>query len=104
MKRVLLFIALIVGGYSLTNAQVTGISVEPFFTDDGSVTNYPSGHTTWRIFANTTNATDRVTTVSGDANNPLSLSVGGQGIWNFAIGGATGDAAGCVLYASQPLA
>ncbi|MFN5622211.1 MAG: T9SS type A sorting domain-containing protein [Flavobacteriales bacterium] len=104
MKRVLLFIALIVGGYSITNAQVTGISVEPFYTADGSVANYPAGHTTWRIYANTTNATDRVTTVSGDSNNPLSLSVGGQGIWNFQVGGATGDAATCLIYTQQPLA
>lgn len=104
MKRVLLFIAAIVGGYSCANAQVTSISVEAFYTDDGTVTDYPSGHTTWRIYANTTNATDRVTTVSGDANNPLSLSVGGQGIWNFQVGGATGDFVNCINYAQLPLA
>jgi hypothetical protein len=104
MKRVLLFIALIVGGYSLTNAQVTGISVEPFYTDDGSVANYPAGHTTWRIYANTTNTTDRVTTVSGDEDTPMSLSVSGSGIWNFPVGGATGDGPSCLIYGSQPLA
>jgi hypothetical protein len=106
MKRVLLFIAAIIGGFSAANAQVTSITVETFYSGGAtpSVTNYPANHNTYRIYANTTNTTDRVTTVSGDANNPLSLSVSGAGIWNYQVGGATGDAASCLIYGSQPLA
>lgn len=104
MKRALLFIAVCLGALSGTQAQVTSITVEEFYTDNGSVAGYPAGHTTYRIYANTQSATDRVTTVSGNDDNPLSLSVSGQGIWNFNSGGATGDGLPCIIYASQPLA
>ena len=89
---------------SKLHSQVTSITVEEFYTDNGSVVNYPAGHTTYRIYANTLNETDRVTTVSGNYLNPLSLSVSGSGIWNYAAGGIEGDALPCVIYNSQPLA
>jgi len=104
MNRALLFLAVCLGAISSTQAQVTSITVEEFYTDNGLLAGYPAGHTTYRIYANTQNSTDRVTTVSGNDDNPLSLSVSGSGIWNFAAGGTTGDALPCIIYASQPLA
>lgn len=104
MKRALLFIAVCLGAISSTQAQVNSITVEAFYTDNGSVAGYPAGHTTYRIYANTQNSTDRVTTVSGNDDNPLSISVTGSGIWNFEAAGTTGDALPCIIYASQPLA
>jgi hypothetical protein len=104
MKRALLFIAVCLGALSGSQAQVTSITVEEFYTDNGSVAGYPAGHTTYRIYANTQNASDRITTVSGNSDNPLSMTVSESGIWNFSSGGSTGDALPCIIYASQPLA
>ena len=103
MKRALLFLAVCLGAFSGTQAQVTSITVEEFYTDNGTLTGYPAGHSTYRIYANTQNATDRVTTITGNDDNPLSLNVPG-GIWNFTAGGSTGDALACVILAAQPLA
>lgn len=102
MKRALLILSAILGTISGSMAQVTNISVETFYTDNGSVAGYPAGHTTYRIYANTTNATDRVTTVSGNDNSPLILNVTGQGIWNHANGGKLGDGANCSIYSVIP--
>ena len=104
MKRALLILAVCAGFFTSSKAQVTSITVEEFYTDNGLVTGYPSGNTTYRIYANTTNATDRVTTVSGTSASPLSLSVSGSGIWNYNVGGVTGDALPCIIFNSQPLA
>jgi len=99
MKRALLILAVCLGAFSGSQAQVTSITVEEFYTDNGSVAGYPAGHTTYRIYANTENANDRVTTVSGNDDNPLSLSVTGSGIWNSPTGGGVlGDASPCILF------
>ncbi len=90
--------------FTALHCQVTGISVEEFYTDNGSVIGYPAGHTTYRIYANTQNESDRVSAVSGTATAPMSLSVTGSGIWNFNSGGVTGDALPCIIFNSQPLA
>ncbi len=103
MKRALLIMSAIIGAAFPTLAQVTGISVETFYTDDASVSGYPAGHTTYRIYANTTSPTDRVAVVSGDANSPLILNVTGQGIWNHPSGGTLGDDVLCSLYDVVPV-
>jgi hypothetical protein len=103
MKRILLSMVMCATmGFSLFG-QVTSISVEAVYTDDGSVAGYPVGHTTYRIFANCTNAADRVSTVFGDADAPLVLNVSGSGIWNHALGGAEGKPASCALIGVQEI-
>lgn len=102
MKRSLLFIFCLLSGFSLLRAQVTSISVEPFYTDNGTITGYPAGHTTYRIYANTTSATDRVVTIFGDDDSPLVLNVTGSGVWNHPAGGVVGNAANCALYNVLP--
>jgi hypothetical protein len=104
MKRALLIFAALLGTTVASLSQVTNISVETFYTDNGSVSGYPAGHTTYRIYANTTNANDRVVVVSGNDVNPLVLNVTGSGIWNFSPGGTLGDDVNCTIYAIQPLA
>lgn len=104
MKRALLIFAALLGTAVSSLAQVTNISVETFYTDNGSVSGYPAGHTTYRIYANTTNANDRVVVVSGNDVNPLVLNVSGSGIWNYNPGGSLGDDVNCTIYAIQPLA
>jgi hypothetical protein len=104
MKRALFILAALLGTAVTSLSQVTNISVETFYTDNGSVSGYPTGHTTYRIYANTTNANDRVVVVSGNDVNPLVLNVSGSGIWNHNPGGSLGDDVNCTIYAIQPLA
>jgi hypothetical protein len=104
MKRALLILAVCAGFLTSSYAQVTSITVEEFYTDNGTVTGYPAGHTTYRVYANTTSASDKVTTVSGNASNPLSLSVTGLGIWNYGPSGVAGDAVACTQLGLLPLA
>jgi len=53
-------------------SQVTGISVETFAAP--GTTGVPAGMTTYRIYANTTNANDFVSAVFGDSENPLTIA------------------------------
>ncbi|MFN0032466.1 MAG: T9SS type A sorting domain-containing protein [Flavobacteriales bacterium] len=103
MKRSLLLVGAMMMCAAFVTAQVTDISVETYYTDDASVTGYPADHTTYRIYANCTNEEDRVTSVFGDANAPLILTVTG-GIWNHAAGGVLGTGANCTVFAGLPAA
>lgn len=98
-KVLLLFSALACGLISF--AQVTSISVETFYVDNGSVTGYPAGYTTYRIFANCTSPTDVVASVIGDDSSPLALSVSG-GVWNHPGGGVIGSALNAGLFGFIP--
>lgn len=103
MKRILLTMAVLATFGFIAKAQVTSVTVETVYTDDGSITGYPANHTTYRIYANCTNSTDRVSTVFGDAESPLVLNVGGSGIWNHPFGGLLGSSANCNLITAQPV-
>ena len=102
MKRSLLLIFCLLSGFSLLRAQVTSISVETFYTDNGTIAGYPAGHSTYRIYANTTAANDRVVTVFGDDDSPLVLNVTGSGVWNHPAGGVVGNSVNCALYGVIP--
>ncbi len=101
MKRILLLCAAFIGSISSSFSQVTSISVEEFYTDDASVTGYPADHTTYRIYANCTNEEDRVTSISGNDDAPLILTVSG-GLWNHPAGNVVGNAVNCSLYGAIP--
>lgn len=58
-------------------AQVTGISVEPYVVHDGSIPAL-TGYTTFHIYANTTSAEDFVSAVYGDSENPLGITSDGN--------------------------
>lgn len=84
------------------SAQVTGVTIEPFYTDDGTVTGYPAGHTTYRVYAECTNPGDMVLSVSGSDIAPLALNVP-DGIWNSQEpSNASGSANNCNLYGVIP--
>jgi Secretion system C-terminal sorting domain/SprB repeat len=101
MKKLLLLCSVILGSAVGLTAQVTSITVETFYTDNGSVPNYPAGHTTYRIYANCTSATDVVSSVYGSSTNPLSLQVSGN-IWNTQYGGSTSNDVSCAIYQFRP--
>lgn len=98
-KIILLFSALAVS--LLASSQVTSISVETFFEDDGSVTGYPAGFTTYRVYANCTNPNDVVASVVGNDGSPLALSVSG-GVWNHPGGGVVGTSLNASLFGIIP--
>lgn len=84
--------------------QITNISVDVYYEDDGAVSGYPLNHKTYRIYANVTNSTDRVNGISGQDDNPLQIQVTGAGVWNSASGGVTGDVLNCEIGAITPAA
>lgn len=88
--------------HHMTAAQVTGITVETQYADDGTVVGYPTGHTTYRIYANLAHATDRLSAVYGGNDAPLFLNVSGNGIWNHAGAGATAYQNDCSLHSATP--
>ena len=100
MKRILFSFIAIALSSAAANAQVTSITTELFYTDDSSVLGYPANHSTYRIYANCTSATDRVTAVSGNGNAPLVLNVSG-GVWNHPAGGVLGNAASCAIFGAS---
>ena len=101
-KERALFIWALCGLQTMLAVQVTGVSVETYYTDDGTVAGYPSGHATYRIYAQLSHATDRLTAVYGDRNAPLLLNVSGGGIWNHAVAGPTAFQNDCSLHGAEP--
>jgi hypothetical protein len=96
MKRFLLLLSCIATSV-MSFAQVTSISVETYYTDNGTVAGYPAGHTTYRIYANCTNPTDLISQIQGNSAAPLSLQVPG-GIWNNSNGGPLVETIDCSLF------
>lgn len=81
MKKHLLTLLAAVFCSVVGTAQVVAISIEPVYTDDGTISGYPAGHTTYRIYADVTNPGDMVLNVVGFNEAPLALNVP-DGIWN----------------------
>ena len=71
-------------------AQLTGISIDPVITHDGSIEGVPAGYTTYRIYANLTNEYDFVSAVFGNAENPMSIQCTGD-ILQVGTGGLLGQ-------------
>lgn len=103
MKKLLLICSALLVFSQWVSAQVTSISVEPVYTDDGTIAGYPAGHTTYRIYANLTHVSDRLTAVFGDESHPMSITVTGNGIWNYAQGGATAASISCDAVMNEEL-
>lgn len=102
MKKYILKLAILTLAIQSMNGQVTSVTVDTYYTDNGSVAGYPAGHKTFRIYANLTNATDRLTSVYGGSDAPLYINVSGDGIWNHAQGGTTANSNDCNEQASEP--
>lgn len=102
MKKSLLMLCAMAFGAVASMAQVTSITVEEFYTDDATVSGYPAGHTTYRIYANTVNANDRIASIVGYNEAPLALNVP-DGIWNQTEpSGIIPDEHNCSLYSFFP--
>ncbi|MEZ4800695.1 MAG: hypothetical protein R2809_13155 [Flavobacteriales bacterium] len=87
---------------AVSMAQVVGITIEPFYTDDGTVAGYPTGYTTYRIYADVTDPNDLVLGVAGFNEAPLALNVP-DGIWSHPEpSGVEADENNCNLYSVFP--
>lgn len=102
MKKYILKLAILILATQSMNAQVTGVSVETYYSYDGLVAGYPEGHTTYRIYANLTNSNDRLTAVYGGDEAPLFINVSGNGIWNEEHGGRTAFQNNCADHETTP--
>ena len=71
MMRSLLLFALFAFGIFNAGAQVIDVTVETVYTDDASISGYPTGYSTYQIWANCTNPNDRVASISGNDDAPL---------------------------------
>lgn len=76
---------------SAASAQLASVYHEVFYQDDGTVTGYPEGATTYRIYGSLQDGADVLTAVYADGTNTLLMGTsGGSGIWNSEFGGITG--------------
>ena len=85
-------ITLLLGFSCLASAQLVSVFHEVYATDDGSVMGYPSGCSTYRIYAELASADDALTSVFAIANTAdLTLNSTSNGeIWNTSFGGVVG--------------
>ena len=103
MKRSLLLFAFFAFAIINAGAQVIDVTVETIYTDDGNVVGYPTGYSTYQIWANCTNPNDRVASISGNDDAPLILTLDGAGIWNHPLGGVVGNFASCNTIGTIPV-
>lgn len=97
-----LSVLVLCGMHHMLAAQVTSVTVETSYTDDGTVAGYPAGHSTYRIYAQLTHATDRLTSVYGGSDAPLLVNASGSGFWNHAEAGPTASQNDCSLHGAAP--
>lgn len=84
-------------------AQLDTVLVEVFYQDDGSIANYPDGATTYRIYAELTDATDALTAVFATEDHPVELGTTEEdALWNSTAGGVTGPNLNAALFGAFP--
>ena len=76
---------------SAASAQLASVYHEVFYQDDGTVSGYPEGATTYRIYASLQDGSDVLAAVYADVTNTILLGTnGGSGVWNSVFAGITG--------------
>ena len=73
-----------------SQAQLNAVVHEVVYTDDGTIAAYPSGASTYRIYAELNDGTDALTAVYAEAGSELTLGTESDVIWNTTFGGITG--------------
>ncbi len=91
MKKQYLLLLALFAVVSL-NAQLSTVSIELVYSDDGTIEGYPEGFNTWRVYAHFDGADD---VLSGcyavQGGQPLVLGSSTNQIWNAAFGGVSRD-------------
>lgn len=89
----------------MMNAQEVGVSVELVYSDDGTVADYPTGFSTWRIYAVLPDATDFLSSVYATyASAPLTITTSTDQIWNSELGGVSTLTVNSAIYDLYPVA
>lgn len=84
-------------------AQLIQVFHEPFYSDDGTMADYPDGATTYRIYAQLADGEDVISAVYAESTHPLTLgTVPDDSIWNAEFGAATGDAINPAFFPTFP--
>ncbi|MDZ4752242.1 MAG: T9SS type A sorting domain-containing protein [Flavobacteriales bacterium] len=102
MRKFLLSLALF--SSVVVSAQITSLTVEEIYTDDGTVTDYPIGYTTYHIYANMTNPNDVLSTIYGEVQTPLLLTITDGCMWNSFFGAENGGELNTAFCAFSPAA
>ena len=81
-----------------------GLEIDTVATDIGLLSDGTdlSGYSTYRLYVTTPNADDYLSSVSGDANNPLHLSTTTTFYQNTDFGGETANGINPLLFATYP--
>ncbi|MCB0760191.1 MAG: T9SS type A sorting domain-containing protein [Flavobacteriales bacterium] len=91
MKKIYLF-SLFALFAMFANAQVSGVSIQLYYSDDGTVDGYPEGFNTWRVYVHFESADDYLSAVYASTESvPLTIGSSTDQIWNSALGGITRD-------------
>lgn len=86
----------------LAQAQLVQVVNEVFYADDGTIADYPTGATTYRIYAELADGADAVTAVYAEAGSSLLLGTDNDLMWNTSFGAITGDAINPAFFAFIP--
>jgi hypothetical protein len=102
MKKLYFFtLALLMASQAF--AQDVSVSVELVYSDDGTISGYPEGYSTWRVYALLTNDDDFLSAVYAIENEPaLQITTSTNHIWNAALGGVAASDVFEALYSNFP--
>ena len=103
MKQILLT-ALLALSAGLLPAQLVDVINEVYYQDDGTISAYPAGATTYRIYARFESVEDACVAVFSADSFP-DLEVGASApnaIWNSSFGGVTGPDLNAAFFAFIP--
>lgn len=100
MKRLILFSLFLVAIAS--QAQLEQCTHEVYYSDDGTVSGYPLGYTTYRIYLDLEDPADAVSAIYAAGNDLMTIGSQSNTIWNSAFGAVTGDAINELLFGAFP--
>ena len=101
MNKLIASLVALVIGFS-ASAQLNSAFHEVHYTDDASILGYPAGATTYRIYAELTDANDILTAAYASGNDLLFIGSDNDEIWNSGFGGVTGDGINPAFFPTFP--
>lgn len=82
--------------------QLVQVTHETVYTDDGMVMGYPTGHSTYRIYAEMTSSSDILSAVFALNDDLLFLGSTNGNVWNDAFGDANGSVINAAFFVPFP--
>lgn len=88
--------------YSSSFGQLVNVDHQLFYSDDGTVTGYPAGHSTYRIYAYLQDPADFLSSCYAAMGDLLNIGSSTNSIWNDPFGAITGDMLNPLLFGTFP--